>query len=119
MRGVVPLALSGAAPSGAAPRASKEAAGRSEAVYEATVVVRNKPGIHARPAALLVQRASQCKSEIFLATSELTVNAKSIMGVMMLAAETGAELTIRAEGPDEREAVDALVAMVEAGFKEV
>ncbi len=87
-------------------------------MVEAQVTVRNVPGIHARPAAQLVQRASLFKSEVFVATGELTVNAKSIMGVMMLAAETGTVLTIRAEGPDEQEAVDALVAMIDAQFEE-
>ena len=85
-------------------------------MYEETVQVTNVPGIHARPAALLVQRASLFKSEVFVATSALTVNGKSIMGVMMLAAETGTELTIRAEGPDEQKAVQALVEMIRAGF---
>jgi phosphocarrier protein HPr len=87
-------------------------------VYETRVIVRNVPGIHARPAALLVQRASLFKAELFLATRELTVNAKSIMGVMMLAAETGTELTIRGEGADEREAVESLRQLVESGFGE-
>ncbi|MCK4303797.1 MAG: HPr family phosphocarrier protein [Candidatus Eisenbacteria sp.] len=87
-------------------------------MYEAQVEVRNVPGIHARPAALLVQAASRYKSEVFLCAGELTVNAKSIMGVMMLAAETGTILSIRAEGPDERDAVDGLAAIVESGFQE-
>jgi len=87
-------------------------------VYEAKVTVRSVPGIHARPAALLVQRASLFKAEVFIATADLTVNAKSIMGVMMLAAETGTELTFRAEGPDEKKAVEALIGMVEDGFKD-
>ncbi len=87
-------------------------------MYEAQVTVRNIPGIHARPAAQLVQKASLFKSEIFFATQELTVNGKSIMGVMMLAAETGTVLTIRAQGPDEQQAVEALVALVEAKFQE-
>jgi phosphocarrier protein HPr len=87
-------------------------------VYEVQVVVRNVPGIHARPAALVVQKASQFKSDLSLATSELTVNAKSIMGVMMLAAETGTTLTIRGTGPDENEAVEALRALIESRFDE-
>ena len=87
-------------------------------MYETKVVVRNEPGIHARPAALLVQKAGTFKAQVFLATERLTVNAKSIMGVMMLAAETGVELTIRAEGADEQQAVEALKALVESGFGE-
>jgi len=87
-------------------------------VYETVVTVRNVPGIHARPAAVLVQRASLFKSMIQIGNSRLMVNAKSIMGVMMLAAETGTELTIRAEGSDEREAVEALKQLFEARFEE-
>lgn len=87
-------------------------------MYEEKVAVQNVPGIHARPAALLVQRASLYQSDIFFATDHLTVNGKSIMGVMMLAAETGTMLTVRAEGVDEKEAVEALVKMVAGGFKE-
>lgn len=87
-------------------------------VYEEKVAVQNVPGIHARPAALLVQRASLYQSDIFFATDHLTVNGKSIMGVMMLAAETGTMLTVRAEGVDEKEAVEALVKLVAGGFKE-
>lgn len=87
-------------------------------MHEAQVMVTNVPGIHARPAALLVQKASGFAAEIFLANGQLTVNAKSIMGVMMLAAETGTQLTVRAEGSDEREAVAALVALIESEFTE-
>ncbi len=87
-------------------------------MYEASVVVTNVPGIHARPAALLVQKASSFDAEIFVATEQLTVNAKSIMGVMMLAAETGTKLIVRAEGPQEREAVEALTALVRSEFQE-
>jgi len=85
-------------------------------VHEAEAIVCNDPGIHARPAALLVQKASAYKAQVYLATDRLTVNAKSIMGVMMLAAETGTALLIRAEGPDEEEAVIALKQLIESGF---
>ena len=91
---------------------------RGAGVYETTVTVKNVPGIHARPAAVLVQRASLFRSVIQIGTGRLMVNAKSIMGVMMLAAETGTELTIRAEGGDEREAVESLKALFEARFEE-
>ncbi len=85
-------------------------------MFEAKVVVRNAPGIHARPAANLVQLASRFKAEVEIGTESLTVNAKSIMGVLMLAAETGTQLTIRAKGPDECEAVEALVRLIDSGF---
>lgn len=82
------------------------------------VRVRNQPGIHARPAALFVKKAAEFRSEVFVTHGDLTVNGKSIMGVMMLAAETGAEIKIAAEGPDEGAAVDALVTLVHSGFGE-
>ncbi len=85
---------------------------------EKTVIVRNHPGIHARPAALFVKKAAEFQSEIFVTNGDLTVNGKSIMGVMMLAAEAGAELTIRASGPDEERAIDSLVHLIDSRFGE-
>jgi phosphocarrier protein HPr len=87
-------------------------------VTTATAVVRNELGLHARPAALFVQLASRFASEIFLRKSGVEVNGKSIMGVMMLAAERGSTLEIRAEGTDEEHAVAALIELVHAGFQE-
>jgi phosphocarrier protein len=87
-------------------------------VKEQHVRVRNQPGIHARPAALFVKKAAEFRAEIFVTHGDLTVNGKSIMGVMMLAAETGAELKITADGPDESAAVEALVGLVHSGFGE-
>ena len=86
-------------------------------MHEARVVVRNALGIHVRPAGLLSQEASRFRSDVFIGTDQLMVNAKSIMGVLMLAAETGAELTIRAEGPDEREAVETLRGLIDSCFQ--
>ncbi|MEZ4655234.1 MAG: HPr family phosphocarrier protein [Candidatus Eisenbacteria bacterium] len=85
---------------------------------EGTVVVRNYPGIHAHPAGLFVKRASEFTAEIFVRHGDLNVNGKSILGVLMLAAETGAQLTITADGPDEADAVRALVELVESRFGE-
>ncbi len=82
------------------------------------VTVRNYPGIHAHPAVLFVKRASLFKSEVSVSNGAVTVNGKSIMGVLMLAAETGVVLTIQAQGPDEREAVAALVQLVDSKFEE-
>ena len=87
-------------------------------MYEQQVRVRNIPGIHARPAAELVKLASQFKSEIFMEGNGLTINAKSIMGVMMLAAVTGTILKVRAVGPDEENAVAGLVDLIHLGFGE-
>ena len=78
----------------------------------------NKLGLHARPAALLVQKAGKFKSEISLEKEGQKINGKSIMGVMMLAAERGSIIVIRAEGEDEAEAVEALVKLIESKFEE-
>jgi phosphocarrier protein len=82
------------------------------------VVVRNYPGIHAHPAVLFVKKAGLYRSEISIGNGEMWVNGKSIMGVLMLAAEMGTALTIRAHGPDELEAVEALVRLIESKFAE-
>lgn len=86
---------------------------------ERTVTVSNRQGLHARPAAEFVKLASTFESEIFVQKDDLEVNGKSIMGVMMLAAEPGSTLHIHASGEDGEEAVDALVKLVESGFGEV
>lgn len=78
----------------------------------------NRLGLHARPSAMLVERASSFESEIFLERDGLKINAKSIMGVMMLAAEQGAELIIYAEGADEEAAVFGIEEVIASGFDE-
>ncbi|GBD33484.1 MAG: phosphocarrier protein HPr [Gemmatimonadales bacterium] len=88
------------------------------AVVERRVRIVNELGLHARPAAEFVKLASKFKSEIQVRRDEVTVNGKSIMGVMTLAAEQGAELVITANGVDAEEAVNALAALVESGFRE-
>ena len=75
---------------------------------ERSVVVRNRHGLHARPASEFVKLASEFSAEVTVRKDDLEVNGKSIMGVLMLAAEPGAELTLSAEGDDADEAVDAL-----------
>jgi phosphocarrier protein HPr len=82
----------------------------------ATIV--NELGLHARPAAQFVRTAAQFTSSIELIRDGSSVNGKSIMGVMMLAAECGAVVTVRADGADEAAAVDALVTLIERGFGE-
>ena len=86
--------------------------------HERTVLIRNKFGVHARPAAEFVKLANQFKSEIMVRKQDLEVNGKSIMGMMMLAAEYGVEITVRASGPDAEQAVSGLVGLVEQGFGE-
>ncbi|MGH8004786.1 MAG: HPr family phosphocarrier protein [Limisphaerales bacterium] len=82
------------------------------------ITVVNRLGLHARPAAQIVQRASQFKSEIKLSKDGLEVNAKSIMGVMMLAAELGSAIIVIAEGPDEEAAADAIAQVFAGKFGE-
>ena len=87
-------------------------------MIEEKVKIINKLGLHARPAALLVQKANKFKSEISLEKEGQRINGKSIMGIMMLAAEQGSSLIIRAEGEDENEAVQALVDLIQSKFEE-
>ena len=82
------------------------------------VTIINRLGLHARPAALLVKTASRFASEIFLRKGTLEVNSKSIMGVMMLAAEKGSKITVITNGPDEALALEAIVKVFETRFGE-
>ena len=85
---------------------------------ERTVQIVNKAGLHARPAAEIVKLAARYTSDITVVRDELEVNGKSIMGVMMLAAECGSTLQLKAEGPDAAEALDALERLIESKFGE-
>jgi phosphocarrier protein len=85
---------------------------------ERTVMIENKNGLHARPAAEIVKLAAKFNSEITIVKDDLDVNGKSIMGVMMLAAEHGSSITLRAEGPDADQALDALANLVHNRFGE-
>ncbi len=85
---------------------------------ERSVTIVNKNGLHARPAAEIVKTASKFTSDIIIVRDELEVNGKSIMGVMMLAAECGAEVTLRASGPDESAAVEAIAKLISSKFGE-
>src|SRR5438046_2115947 len=78
---------------------------------ERSVTIANKNGLHARPAAEIVKMAAKFKAEITLVRDDLEVNGKSIMGVMMLAAEFGSTLVLRADGPDAEAAVGALATL--------
>ena len=83
---------------------------------EATIV--NSEGLHARPAARIDRLASTFDAEIEISKDGVGVNGKSIMGVMMLAAECGSSITIRAQGSDAEQAAEALAALVASGFGE-
>ncbi len=85
---------------------------------ERQATIRNDLGLHARPAAQFVRLAATFSASIELERDGQAVNGKSIMGVMMLAAECGAVVTVRADGPDADKAVEALAALVESGFGE-
>ena len=85
---------------------------------ERTVLIQNKYGLHARPAAEFVKTAHTFESDVWVRKADLEVNGKSIMGMMMLAAERGTEIVIRADGQDAVDAVDALSALVDRQFGE-
>ena len=85
---------------------------------ERIVQIVNKAGLHARPAAEIVKLAAKYNADITVVRDELEVNGKSIMGVMMLAAECGSTLQLKAEGPDAKEALDALAKLFESKFGE-
>jgi len=84
---------------------------------EFTIV--NKLGLHARAAAVLVQLAGEFKSEIRITRDDLTINCKSIMGVLMLAAAQNSVITVEVEGEDEVEAMAAVGRLIEDGFGEL
>lgn len=85
---------------------------------EREVRIENRNGLHARPAAEIVKTASRFRCEVTIRRDDMEVNGKSIMGVMMLAAEYGSTLSLRASGEDAEAAVDALAALVRSRFGE-
>ena len=82
------------------------------------IQIENKLGLHARPALLFVNTASKFKADVYLGRDDHEVNGKSIMGVMMLAAEMGSKLTITVKGDDEKEAIKALIELIKNKFNE-
>lgn len=87
-------------------------------MVEKEVEIKNKVGLHARPASVLVNVASKFKSRITIEKDRQQANGKSIMSILLLAAERGSKIKIRAEGPDEKEAVQTLSRLVEERFGE-
>jgi phosphocarrier protein len=83
-----------------------------------TLVISNKLGLHARASAKLTKLASSFKCEVFMTRNSRRVNAKSIMGIMMLAAGLGAEVELETDGEDEQQASDAIAALVNDKFGE-
>lgn len=82
------------------------------------VVVQNQVGLHARPATFFIQKANEFKSSIWVEKEERRVNAKSLLGVLSLGIVGGTSIRIIADGSDEQQAVEGLVALVESGFTE-
>jgi phosphocarrier protein HPr len=87
-------------------------------MMERTVEIVNKNGLHARPAAEIVKLSAKFKADITIVRDDLEVNGKRIMGVMMLAAEFGSNIVVRANGPDAEQAVNAIADLVAAKFGE-
>lgn len=87
-------------------------------MVEQTFTITDATGIHARPATLLVNKASQYGSEITLVYKEKSVNLKSIMGVMSLGIGQGAQITIKADGPDEEAALTSVAEVIKGGLGE-
>lgn len=82
------------------------------------VEVNNETGIHARPASMLVEEANKFDSDVAIIKDDKEVSAKSIMGIMSLGVNQSTEITVKAEGSDEEDAVAALVDLIEDGFGE-
>jgi len=88
-------------------------------MIEKDVVIKNRAGLHTRPAAALVKLAAQFQSEFFIYKDGFEINGKSIIGVMTLAAEQGSTLQLKFDGSDEQQASQAVVGLFERGFDEV
>ena len=87
-------------------------------MIEQEITIRNRAGLHTRPAAAIVKLAAKFKSEFFIEKDNFQINGKSIIGVMTLAAEQGSKLLVRFDGPDEKEACQAMSELFESGFGE-
>lgn len=87
-------------------------------MYSKEVVIKNQVGLHARPATYFIQKANEFKDEIKVSKDEREVNAKSLLGVLSLGITRGSSIKLTANGETEKEAVDALVELVETGFED-
>jgi phosphocarrier protein len=87
-------------------------------MVERRVTIKNRAGLHTRPAATLVKTAARFQSEFSILKDAFEINGKSIIGVMTLAAEQGSTLILRFEGPDEEQAALAVAQLFESGFDE-
>jgi phosphocarrier protein HPr len=87
-------------------------------MIERVVTIKNRAGLHTRPAAAIVKTAAKFKSEFYIKKDTFEINGKSIIGVMTLAAEQGSSLKLRFDGPDEDAAASAVEDLFERGFDE-
>ena len=87
-------------------------------MYSSAVKVQNQVGLHARPATFFIQKCNEFKSSVWVEKDERRVNAKSLLGVLSLGIVGGTNIKIIADGADEENAVDGLVALVASGFAE-
>ena len=87
-------------------------------MYVKEVLVKNKAGLHARPATFFIQKANEFKASIWIEKEERRVNAKSLLGILSLGIVGGTSIRIIADGSDEKEAVKALMDLVDSGFSE-
>jgi phosphocarrier protein len=87
-------------------------------MYIKEVSVQNQVGLHARPATFFIQKANEYKSQVWVEKDERRVNAKSLLGVLSLGIVGGTKIKIIADGPDEQQAVEGLVKLVESGFSD-
>ena len=86
-------------------------------MYTQVVTVKNEVGLHAKPATYFIQKANEFQSGIWVEKDERRVNAKSLLGILSLGIVQNTDITLIADGADEKEAVSALVALVEADFE--
>ena len=87
-------------------------------MYTQNVTINNEVGLHARPATFFIQKANEFKSGIWVEKEERRVNAKSLLGVLSLGIVKGTSINLIADGPDEKEAVEALIELISSNFSE-
>ena len=87
-------------------------------MYIRTVTVNNQVGLHARPATFFIQKANEFRSSIWIEKDERRINAKSLLGVLSLGIIKGMTMDIAADGPDERDAVEALEQLINTNFSD-
>ncbi len=87
-------------------------------MIERVFTIKNRLGLHARPAAMFVKEACSYKCSVVVVKDGLEVNGKSVMGLMLLAAESGSQLVVKADGPDEAQAISGLAAIFDRKFDE-